>query len=244
METITVHTTQNIDIDYEIGGLGERILARLIDYGIFVPFLFAGALLVGGFSGAVLGIYYIILLILFAFYDLLCEVFFNGQSLGKRVMKIRVISLDGARPKFSQYLLRWLFRLVDFIFTGGAGALITAVMTENGQRIGDVVAGTAMIKTIPRTKMNNLVFAGVEDAYQPLFIQANQLTDKDIGLIHEVIENYFKTGSNIVVFKTAERIKELLSVAPPPQMNNLVFLQTIVKDYSHIAAKADVLYNS
>jgi len=244
METITVHTTQNIDIDYEIGGLGERILARLIDYGVFVPFLFAGALLVEGFSGAALGIYYIILLILFVFYDLLCEVFFNGQSLGKRVMKIRVISLDGARPKFSQYLLRWLFRLVDFIFTGGVGALITALMTENGQRIGDVVAGTGMIKTIPRTKMNNLVFAGIEDAYQPLFIQANQLTDKDIGLIHEVIENYFKTGSNIVVFKTAERIKELLSVAPPPQMNNLVFLQTIVKDYSYIAAKADVLYSS
>src|SRR6185437_9472657 len=128
METITVHTTQNIDIDYEIGGLGERILARLIDYGVFVPFLFAGALLVEGFSGAALGIYYIILLILFVFYDLLCEVFFNGQSLGKRVMKIRVISLDGARPKFSQYLLRWLFRLIDFSLTASICALITAAV--------------------------------------------------------------------------------------------------------------------
>jgi uncharacterized RDD family membrane protein YckC len=241
VEIITVHTTQNIDIDYEIGGLGERILAKLIDYAIFIPFLFGGTFIAMGGSGMVIGIYYIILLALFAFYDLLCEVFFNGQSLGKRVMKIRVISIDGARPKFSQYLLRWLFRLVDFGITGGAGALICAVVTEHGQRIGDVVAGTAMIKTTARTQMSNLVFTNADDTYQPVFIQANQLADGDINLIHEVIENYFKTGSNVVVYRTAERIKELLGVTPPPDMNNLLFLQTVVKDYSHIAARADAL---
>jgi len=241
VEIITVHTTQNVDIDYEIGGLGERILAKLIDYAIFIPFLFGGTFIGISGSGMVTSIYYIILLTVFAFYDLFCEVFFNGQSLGKRVMKIRVISIDGARPKFSQYLLRWLFRLVDFGITGGAGALICAVVTEHGQRIGDVIAGTAMIKTTPRTQMSNLVFTNADNTYQPVFIQANQLADGDINLIHEVIENYFKTGSNVVVYRTAERIKELLSVTPPPDMNNLLFLQTVVKDYSHIAARADAL---
>ncbi|MDP9047592.1 MAG: RDD family protein [Bacteroidota bacterium] len=241
MEIITVHTTQNIDIEYEIGGLGERILAKLIDYVIFVPFLFAGIFLSGALSGWALGAYYIILVLLFAFYDLLCEVFFNGQSLGKRVMKIRVISLEGARPKFSQYLLRWLFRMVDFGITGGVGALVTAVMTENCQRVGDVVAGTAMIRTTPRTSADNLVFTNIDETYQPVFAQASQLADRDIGLIHEVIESYFKTGSNVIVYRTAERIKELLSVTPPPQMNSLLFLQTIVKDYSHIAARAETL---
>jgi uncharacterized RDD family membrane protein YckC len=241
VEIITVHTTQNIDIEYEIGGLGERILAKLIDYAIFIPFLFVGVFLSGALSGWAIGVYYILLAIVFTFYDLLCEVFFNGQSLGKKVMKIRVISLEGARPKFSQYLLRWLFRMVDFGITSGVWALITAIMTENCQRIGDVVAGTAMIKTTPRTKMNNLIFSNIEDTYQPVFTQAGRLADKDIGLIYEVIENYFKTGSSIVVFTMAERIKELLSITTPPQMNSLVFLQTIVKDYSHIAAKAGPL---
>lgn len=241
MEIITVHTTQNINIEYEIGGLGERILAKLIDYAIFIPFLFVGVFLAGALSGWAIGVYYILLAIVFTFYDLLCEVFFNGQSLGKKVMKIRVISLEGARPKFSQYLLRWLFRMVDFGITSGVGALITAIMTEKCQRIGDVVAGTAMIKTTPRTQINNLIFSNIEDTYQPMFMQAGQLGDKDIGLIHEVIENYLKTGSNVVVFRMAERIKELLSIAPPPQMNSLVFLQTIVKDYSHIAARAEPL---
>ena len=241
MEIITVHTTQNIDIDYEIGGLGERILARAIDFGVFVPFLLAGAFFASFLTNVGIGIYFVALLILFVFYDLLCEVFLNGQSAGKVVMKIRVISLDGARPKFSQYLLRWLFRLVDFSLTFQLGALISAAVTENGQRIGDLVAGTVVIRTIPRTKINNLVFTPSEDAYQPVFTQANQLNDQDIALIHEVIDNYLKTGNTIIVYNLADKIRQLLAISLPPNMNSMQFLQTIIKDYSHITAQADAL---
>lgn len=241
METITVTTTQNIDIDYEIGGLGERVLAKLIDYAIFVPFLIIGIFLAAAINSLVLGWYYIILYVLFLFYDLICEVFFNGQSFGKKIMKIRVISVDGARPRFSQYLLRWLFRLVDFGVTGGLAALVTAVMTDKGQRVGDIVAGTTLIRAIPRTTMNNLVYANVEESYQPVFSQAIQLSDSDISIIHEVINNYFKTGNSTIVLTLAEKIKALLKVTPPSTMNNLLFLQTILKDYSHIAAHADAL---
>jgi uncharacterized RDD family membrane protein YckC len=241
METITVTTTQNIDIDYEIGGLGERVLAKLIDYAIFVPFLIIGIFLAAAINSLVLGWYYISLYVLFLFYDLICEVFFNGQSFGKKIMKIRVISVDGARPRFSQYLLRWLFRLVDFGVTGGLAALVTAVMTDKGQRVGDLVAGTTLIRAIPRTTMNNLVYANVEESYQPVFSQAIQLSDSDISIIHEVINNYFKTGNSTIVLTLADKIKALLQITPPSTMNNLLFLQTILKDYSHIAAHTDVL---
>lgn len=241
METITVNTTQNIDIDYEIGGLGERILAKLIDYAIFIPFAILGMFLIAAINSQALEWYFILLYVLFLFYDLLCEVSFNGQSFGKKIMKIRVISLDGARPRFSQYLLRWLFRLVDFGVTGGLAALVTAVMTDKGQRVGDIVAGTTLIRAVPRTTMNNLVYANVEDSYQPVFNQAIQLSDTDISIIHEVINNYFKTGNSTIVLTLAEKIKALLQVTPPSTMNNLVFLQTILKDYSHISAQADAL---
>jgi uncharacterized RDD family membrane protein YckC len=241
MEIITVHTTQNIDIDYEIGGLGERILARLIDFGVFIPFLLAGAYLATVLSNIGIGIYFIVLGVLFVFYDLLCEVFFNGQSAGKLVMKIKVISLDGARPKFSQYLLRWLFRLIDFSLTFQIGALISAAVTENGQRIGDLIAGTVVIKTIPRTKINNIVFRPSDDTYQPVFTQVSQLNDQDIGLIQEVIDNYLKTGNTTVVYNMADKIRQHLSISLPPNMNSMQFLQTIAKDYSHITAQADAL---
>src|SRR5947209_3365981 len=108
MEIITVHTTQNIDIDYEIGGLGERIVAYIIDLGIFIALsIIGGILAANALSQTGIGIYFIIVGVMLLSYDLVCEVFFSGQSVGKLVMKIRVISLDGARPRFSQYLLRW-----------------------------------------------------------------------------------------------------------------------------------------
>lgn len=238
MEIITVHTAQNIDIDYEVGGLGERILAYLIDGGIFLALCIIGVII--GAGDSFLQVYIIIVSLLALFYDLVCETFFNGQSFGKKIMKIRVISLDGARPKFSQYLLRWLFRLIDFSLTSYLGGVLTIVLTDKGQRIGDLVAGTAVIRTVARTTMNNLIFANTESTYQPVFTQANQLTDQDIGLIHEVIQSYLKTGNNTVVYTMADKIRQHLDISLPPNMNSMQFLQTLVKDYSHITAHADV----
>jgi len=241
MGIITVHTTQNIDIDYEIGGLGERIVARIIDIAIFIPFLFVGVFLGISDAKAFIIIFFAVIGIVFVFYDLFCEVFFNGQSLGKRTMKIRVISLDGARPKFSQFLLRWLFRIVDFSMTGGLCALITAAVTDNGQRVGDLVAGTVLIKTSPRTTINNLIFPLIDNTYEPAFPQAAQLSDQDIALIHEVIETYSKNGNTQFVYHMADSIRNHLSISLPPEMNSLQFLQTIIKDYTHITAQADIL---
>jgi hypothetical protein len=182
--------------------------------------------------------------VIFVFYDLVFETFFNGQSLGKKVMKIRVMSLNGARPKFSQYLLRWLFRMIDFGITGGICALVTAVMTDEGQRVGDIVAGTILIRTKPRANRGSIIFATTEDGYQPVFTQVIQLTDKDVELIHEVIDNYFRTGNNELVYTIADRMRELLSINLPPDMNSMQFLQTLLKDYSHISSSSDLLINS
>ena len=243
MEIITIRTTQNIDIDYEIGGLGERFLARLIDFALFIPLLLVLMVIAATLSQAGIIIFSCVLLGVFTFYDLVCEVFFNGQSVGKRVMKIKVISLDGSRPSFGQYLLRWLFRIVDFSLTGQLCGLISAAVTEKCQRVGDIVAGTALVRSVPRTKINNIIFSNVENTYQPVFPQVSQLDDKDIALIHEVIQNYFKTGSS-VVHTMADRVRAHLLISLPPGMNDLQFLQTVLKDYSHIAASTDPLINN
>jgi uncharacterized RDD family membrane protein YckC len=246
MHTIKVRTTQNIEIDYEIAGLGERILAKLIDYGVFIPLFIIGTVIIANGANSktndiTIGIYFIGLIVLFAFYDLVCEQLFNGQSIGKRIMKIKVISLDGNRPTFGQYLLRWLLRLVDFTMTAYLGALVSAIVTEHGQRIGDIAAGTAMIRTNPRTKMDNLVFNPSADDYVPVFKAVSQLTDSDITLVADVLQNYMKTRNSMVVYNMAQRIKDHLLILPPADMNDMQFLQTIVKDYSHLSAQTEGL---
>ena len=243
MEKITVHTTQNIDIDYEVGGLGERILAYLIDLGIFIALSIIGGILsASAFSGVVGEVYFIILGIALLFYDLVCETFLNGQSVGKKVMKIKVISADGTRPKFSQYLLRWLFRIVDnFGITSYLGGVISIIVTDKGQRIGDLVAGTIIIRTEPRTTMNSIIYKNTDAAYVPVFTQVSQLKEEDVALIHEVMENYYQTGNHDAIYKIADRIREYLGINLPANMNSMQFLQTIIKDYGHITAQADIL---
>jgi uncharacterized RDD family membrane protein YckC len=174
---------------------------------------------------------------LYVFYDLLCEIFMNGQSIGKKVMKIKVISLDGGRPSVGQYMLRWLFRIVDFTLTSGLCALISAAVSEKNQRVGDMVAGTTLIKTNPSTKMKDIAFTPPEDeGYTPVFHEAVQLTDRDIALVHEVLTNYVQSGNSVILYNTATRLKQVLNIET--NMDDMRFLQTLTRDYNHIVAAA------
>lgn len=130
--------------------------------------------------------------------------------------------------------------MVDFGITLNLGALLCALVTENGQRIGDVVAGTAMVKTHPRTKIDSLTFRPSGDDYEPTFKEAAELNDDDVRLIADVIHNYMKTHNAMVVYNMALKLKEHLKIsALPPDMNDLQFLQAIIKDYSHVSAMSE-----
>lgn len=244
MQTIRITTSQNIDIDYEVAGLGERILARLIDLGIFLV-LYIASTISGVFLiktrvlGTGIPLLMMLCLVLFVFYDIICEAFFNGQSVGKRVMKIRVISLDGGQPSLGQYLMRWIFRIVDFIVTLQIGALLSVILTENKQRIGDLVAGTTLVHTKPRTDFNHIAFAPVSDDYTPIFPEASQLKNSEIVLIHEVINNFAKSDNFPLLYNTATKFKQHLNISSPTGMDDLSFLQSLIRDYNHAVVQQE-----
>ena len=148
-----------------------------------------------------------------------------------------MISIDGGRPRFSQYLLRWLFRIIDFSLSLQLCGLLCAALTEKQQRVGDIVAGTTLIKTSPRTKAKNIVFKPVENSYQPVFTNLGALNDNDITLLQEVIRTYYQTANQNVLSGAATRVRELTSTVNPENMNDLKFLQTIIKDYKHLAVQ-------
>ncbi|MDQ7948854.1 MAG: RDD family protein [Pedobacter sp.] len=243
METVRVNTSQHVDIDYPVAGLGERIGARLID-GVLFGAVFVIFLLFVGFSGLrQMGEIAIVTLVCvyfggYVFYDLACEIFWNGQSVGKRLLKIKVISLDGAQPSVGQYFIRWVFRLVDFTLTGSLCALICVAVSEKKQRVGDIVAGTTLIKTKPRTQFGHIAFHQEEEAYQPVFEHVHLLSDRDIELIHEVLQTYYKTYNEALIYEMAAKVTQILGIGIPAGMNELDFLRTIVRDYSHITARA------
>ncbi|HWD90554.1 MAG TPA: RDD family protein [Mucilaginibacter sp.] len=254
MQTIRITTSQNIDIDYEIATLGDRALGRVVDMGVvlglyYVFYILTLIIIFGGGGAAFEGggfptfiiVELIVFSIIYAFYDLVCEVFFNGRSLGKYAMKMRVVSLDGARPSISQYLLRWVFRVVDFLTTGGLGAvaIISVSISAKKQRIGDIVAGTIVIKTTPRAALDQLLFQPADDDYEPRFPAVTQLTDNDMGLVHEVINNFRQTGNSDVVYNMSVRLQQHLGIQCPPDLNDYQFLVKLSEDYNYLTSRAE-----
>ena len=127
MENIGIETTQNVDIQYNIASIGDRVLAQIIDmlilFGYGFAMIFVVLFLGDTFSGS--PIYFptatfIILYLPFFFYDLLCEIFLNGQSMGKKILKIKVVKIDGSQPGLGSYFLRWLLKQIDVFFTYGS----------------------------------------------------------------------------------------------------------------------------
>jgi len=248
MQTIRITTSQNIDIDYQATDLGTRVVARLIDYGVFMGMYFIAFIILGlpmGLSndyngnGKNIGIVVIIViwLGLCVLYDLICEIFLNGQSLGKRAMKIKVISLSGARPRVGQYLLRWIFRLMDFGVTLGSGAVICVVFSDKKQRIGDIVAGTAVVNIAPKNSFSDLVFGPAPLDYEPIYNEVLQLSDRDVVLIHDVIKNFNRTRNSGLVYKLALQLKAYLNVSYSSEINEYQFLEIVWNDYNTLTAK-------
>src|ERR1035437_516074 len=97
MDNIRIQTTQNVDIEYEVASIGDRILATLLDYLFFIAYFLLVVLIASLTSWAVFESIAIISLLALPilFYDLVCEVFFQGKSFGKMIMKIKVVMLNG-----------------------------------------------------------------------------------------------------------------------------------------------------
>jgi uncharacterized RDD family membrane protein YckC len=240
MNSIKITTSQNIELEYDLASLGERIAGRIFDtliigaYVLLLFYLFSSYRYDSFRSLQVLTI--VLSLLPIIFYDLLSELLMNGQSVGKRIMKIKVISLDGGRASFGQYVIRWLFRLVDFTLTNSICALVCVAASQNKQRVGDMVAGTALIKTNPRSALLQTLYVPVqENNYMVSFPEVTNLADKDMQLVKEVILSVAKSGNTLVALKAADKIKQILQINS--NLEPLYFLEVLVADYNYLTAQ-------
>lgn len=233
MQTVRVRTTQNVFIDYPVASIGDRILGHLIDRIILILYSVA---VVAALVNLDVELWYVWLILLgfpWMFYCLLFEIFMNGQTPGKQVMKTKVVRLNGTPPTVGDYLLRWIFSFVDFYILSGALAVVIIAMGGKGQRLGDIVAGTSVVKLIEQHQISaNEVFVTAEEMHVPTFTQVTQLSDKDIELILRALEVNREQGNVQPVMIITEKIKSLLGIQTdlPP----VKFLYTIIKDYNSL----------
>ncbi|MBP8790780.1 MAG: RDD family protein [Breznakibacter sp.] len=237
MENIKITTAQNVLLNYRLASFGDRILAYLIDIFIvgsltlLIVFLLSMA---DSLNTAIA----LIIALPGLFYHLLCEFFFNGQSLGKMAIKIRVEKIDGQPLTFGSCFLRWLLRLVDFTLSSGSVAVLTILITGKGQRLGDMAAGTTVVKIDDRPLWQKTIYETVPADYQPVYDSAMLLTDAEVQTIKDVLElakndrDYSAIGAPFpLAIKMRDAIAKKLNVTP--QGNSIQFLQTILTDYNH-----------
>jgi uncharacterized RDD family membrane protein YckC len=236
MHTISVRTAQNVLIHYPVASIGDRILAYLLDQ--LIKFLYFFAVIVLFINAEIREEWLIIIMFAlpYIFYALAFEIFMNGQTPGKRAMNIQVVRLDGTPPSIGGYVIRWLFALLEFTVSSGIIAVITVLVTGKGQRLGDVVAGTAVIKLIKQEVFtSSQVFVTPDETYQPTFNQVIALTEQDVELIQQALEVNRTQGNSKPMLMATDRVKSLLGIQT--DMPPVKFLYTIVKDYQHHASK-------
>jgi hypothetical protein len=107
-----------------------------------------------------------------------------------------------------------------------------------------MVAGTTLIKTVPRTNLEHIAFHPTEEEYIPVFKNADLLTDHDIELMHEVVLTYYKTSNADLIYNMSAKVAEHLSISIPQGMNELNFLTTVIKDYNHLTLSLTNYFNT
>jgi uncharacterized RDD family membrane protein YckC len=241
MNTISITTSQNIELEYELASLGDRIVGRIIDFLILIAYAIILIALIGFRNfGKFMDNNSWFMIIFFAFpvvfYDLLCEITLNGQSLGKRVMGVKVISLSGGQARFSQYLMRWLFRIIDFSFSASLVALITVAVSEKKQRLGDIVAGTAVVRVRSRTQITDTIMHGaVAEDYQVMYPEVINLRDQDVQLIKDILRSVDHSGNTALAFQAQQKVEKVLHIRSR-HYDSKSFLNAILTDYTHVTS--------
>lgn len=247
MSQIAINTSQNVNINFTIAGVGERMLAFIIDlliriaYVVIILYLFFNILdlgyLLDGLDGWSIRAVYLVLTFPVYIYPLVLESLMEGQTPGKKLMKIKVVKIDGYQASFADYMIRWVFRIVDVSFAGVVG-LISMIVSKNNQRLGDIASGTAVISLKNNINISHTILENIHENYVPSFPQVIALSDNDMRIIKDNYTKALKVDDRQIINKLSEKIKSILKLEiDPTKMTERQFINVIIKDYNYYTGK-------
>jgi len=219
-ETLIIETPERVQLEFALASIGNRFLAVAIDHFIqfFSIFLISWFFLsIAGYTGGdvadapdklltempkwTIAILIIVLFLIFAGYFIVFEWLWNGQTPGKRWMKLRVIREDGRPLTMWEAIARNLLRICDavpgFVIPIYSIGLVVIFMSSRDQRVGDVFAGTVVIReradeapTFAETFSTRITDTAFSRVQKPTGITASVslLTEKEV----EVVESFLR----------------------------------------------------
>jgi uncharacterized RDD family membrane protein YckC len=175
-DRVTLATPEGVALELILAGLGSRFLARLLDTVIQVGLIIALAFVVGGLGspGWIEAIAFVLVFLILFAYDIVFETLNHGRTIGKQAAGIRVVGRAGEPVRFFASAARNIARILDFLpFFYLIGA-VSIIATERDQRIGDLAAGTLVMRDR---------FPGLARAAAPITVTADAVATWDVSAV-------------------------------------------------------------
>lgn len=245
---IIIETPEKIRFTYHIAEIGTRIAAYIVDalVQVLIMVVVSLMLMAGGFVGHIPGqehirnltaaFLMIMLFLLRWFYFVFFEVVMEGQSLGKKMMRIRVIKDNGDSLDFPTIVLRNFMRVVDgfpvFPLTGGFIGLIDA----KSRRLGDIIANTVVVDeiqfnlTLP--DFNVRLTHGGQDGVQYTYAK-KRLNENELYIIRRFLNEYDRLPvpkQAEIADRLAEQVRSRLGIDDDAS-DSLIFLERIYEQH-------------
>ncbi|RMB64022.1 RDD family protein [Dokdonia sinensis] len=236
MDNFQIETAQNVSIYQNVAGIGDRLLAFLIDFLIIGAYTFFSFFLLGAFGldradqWEIIAFFMVIGLPVFLYY-LLFETFWDGKTPGKSAMKLKVVKLDGSKPGFGSFFVRWIMRIIDISLSTGGVAVVTILLNDRGQRLGDIAAGTTVISEKKQANLSETLLVDIPEGYVPTYPQVTVFSDKDMQTIKTLYSNARSNGNHNVIVKLSDKLKTMMSIEPSEKP--FEFVNRVIADYNY-----------
>lgn len=253
MEILKIPTFLNVELSIHLASTWRRYFAFMTDWlfkGSYIMLMlytdslrWAGDLLPGFF-----------LFLPVCLYTFLMEWLFRGQTPGKMLLRVKVVSSDGTPPSPAQCLVRWMFLFVDaystvllafvnswtIVFTA-FGPLVGIARIERSpfrQRYGDMAADTFVVNTRDAySTVEDTIYSYMDRTqnYVVTYPEVIRFSDKDMTLVKNVLEKSEKNYDEELLDKLSRRIKELLEIRS--EEPDAAFLRKLLNDYNYLSLK-------
>ena len=187
---------------------------------VITIFLILGILGLGETGTSI--IMFIIVIPVATFYNLISEIYFNGQTIGKKALDIKVVKITGEKPSLGDFFIRWTYRIVDIFLSAGGIAAIFVSASDKGQRLGDLAANTSVIKLKPNSNANlkDILRISNNKEYIPTYSNVTQLSDEDMLLIKNSlirVKKYPNEANKNIIKDLIIKIQTILGIDVVPK---------------------------
>ncbi|MDP2292423.1 MAG: RDD family protein [Actinomycetota bacterium] len=187
-------TPEAVVLDVETAGVASRVFSGIIDFAIQIAMLWIGALvltIVGAADPSSLntGTALLVALVLMG-YPVISETLMRGRTVGKRAMGLRAVTVEGAPIRFRHAMLRMMGGLVDrYLPPLGVTGTLFVMGTSRHQRVGDLIAGTIVIRDPDRTLLPPAVWFPVPPGLEAFAATINPtaMTDEHYTVVRSFL---------------------------------------------------------